>query len=202
MTGIEIELRPDLSNAVLKEKPFPHFVAKETLNPVLGDRLLSWLEQENRWNHASSDDFYDSYDLNLKAISPPAEFEPLLSPAAVKNVRLQCEELFEHQLNSNVDVSAQKLIAGNRIKVHTDFHPGGPSHRLLIYLTRVWTLSDGGLLILLDSESPSEVSAEQRFYLPVHLSGVGFEISAHSFHAVSAISSGERYALKYTFYAA
>jgi hypothetical protein len=70
------------------------------------------------------------------------------------------------------------------------------THRLLIQLNTGWEPKQGGLLMLFGSDSPESL---QHVILPAHDSGLAFEISPSSFHAVSTIKRGVRYTIVYTF---
>ncbi|RUX10175.1 2OG-Fe(II) oxygenase, partial [Mesorhizobium sp. M8A.F.Ca.ET.059.01.1.1] len=95
-----------------------------------------------------------------------------------------------------VEVTAHRMVVGQTIRIHNDFRPGGETHRILVQLNRGWADDQGGLLMLFGSGDADDV---RRVIRPVHGSGLGFSISESSFHAVSTITSGERFTLVYSF---
>jgi Rps23 Pro-64 3,4-dihydroxylase Tpa1-like proline 4-hydroxylase len=107
--------------------------------------------------------------------------------------------LFSVKLNSEVVLTAHKLIAGHTIRLHNDFVPERETHRLLIQFNREWQDENGGFLLFFNSPAPEDIN---RIIRPVHNSSVGFAISPKSNHAVSTVNNGERYTLVYSFYAA
>ncbi len=97
-----------------------------------------------------------------------------------------------------MDVTVHKLVKSQRIRIHNDYIPGQETHRLLIQLNRGWTDEQGGMLMLFGSPRPEDV---RRIVSPIHGTSLGFAISSDSHHAVSAVYSGERHTLVYSFYA-
>jgi Rps23 Pro-64 3,4-dihydroxylase Tpa1-like proline 4-hydroxylase len=106
---------------------------------------------------------------------------------------------FSMAFEERVDIQAQKMGAGNRIRFHTDFGLKLQTHRLVIQLNRGWETSWGGLLILAKNPQLGEPSDMDRYYAPISALAVGFEISPRSFHAVSVMNKGTRYTLVYSF---
>ncbi|WP_292625538.1 cyclophane-containing peptide 2OG-Fe(II) oxygenase YhhC [Mesorhizobium sp.] len=95
-----------------------------------------------------------------------------------------------------VEVTAHRMVVGQTIRIHNDFRLGGETHRILVQLNRGWADDQGGLLMLFGSGDADDV---RRVIRPVHGSGLGFNISKSSFHAVSTINVGERFTLVYSF---
>jgi Rps23 Pro-64 3,4-dihydroxylase Tpa1-like proline 4-hydroxylase len=121
----------------------------------------------------------------------------LTSAAALNQLRSDIGALLGANLDERVEVTAHKLIPGQRIRIHNDFVPAQETHRLLIQLNRGWSEANGGLLMLFADPDPKSVS---RIILPGSRSAFGFSISPRSFHAVTPIRSGERFTLVYSFY--
>ena len=94
------------------------------------------------------------------------------------------------------EIAAHRLVRGQTIRMHNDYIDGKETHRLLIQLNHGWKLEQGGVLMIFGSRSPEDV---RRTLKPVHCSGLVFEISPSSFHAVSQIKDRERYTLVYSF---
>lgn len=186
---------------VMRESPYRHLVADSIVTPGTADDLLLWLESGAAWKPKSVQDFYDSDDIDLRTQSLPANLAWLVAHERCAALRDFVASQFDVEVAARVDVTAHRLKAGQRIGVHTDHGEVPQSHRLLVQLNRGWTPSQGGLLMMF-GEPPSSVDSwmPERAYLPVHGSSVCFEVSSKSWHAVSAVSSGDRYTLCVSFY--
>jgi len=166
-------------NEQLRRQPFPYSVVTQGLEPRDADDVLDWLESDAPWQLRIAD-FYEQHEFS---------FADVLVPRAVGQV--------EADLDERIDITAHKLTAGQRIRIHNDFIPGEESHRLLIQLNRGWSDDNGGALVFFNSEDPRDV---HRMLRPVHNTGVLFEISPSSLHAVTPISAGERFTLVLSFF--
>lgn len=166
------------------------------LDPQLGDRLLSWLENHAPWK-LSKTDFYEQYEFNFLDIKLPSELAFLNSRDHLSLVTRQVEAAFSVKLTDQVDFTAHKLLPGQRIRIHNDYIPGHETHRLLVQLNRGWKDENGGMLIFFNSQNTSDI---HKIFRPLHTSAVGFSISPNSLHAVSTIHGGERFTLVYSFY--
>ena len=109
------------------------------------------------------------------------------------------ESTFNVKLTDRVDLTAHKLLPGQKIRIHNDFIPDAETHRVLIQLNSGWKDENGGILMLFNSDNASDI---HRAFRPLHNSCVAFAISPQSFHAVSTIHASERYTLVYSFYEA
>jgi hypothetical protein len=185
----------DLRMAMFDTAPFPHALAAECLSPDLAATLLDWFEAHAAWRLVEAD-FYEQYEFSLWDVRvPPAA--PLTAPAVLSALRAEMTRLFGRQFQTCVKVVAHKLVPGQRIAIHNDYLAGEETHRLVVQLNRGLTDADGGFLMLFNSGDPKDVS---RILRPTHRSGLAFEISANSFHAVSRQHSNVRYTLVFSFY--
>lgn len=190
----------NLTPPALLPAPFPHFAVREFLLPDMAETLLTWFESSADWNRHFEDGFYDTYEIDMQHIDLPPSLMPLLGDETLTALRRYFETAFGIRLNDKVDVMGHKLQVGQVIRVHSDYGPVGQTHRLVIQLNRHWTVANGGILMMFDSEEPDENSTASRYYLPASRSAYGFEISPYSYHAVSPIVRGDRYTLVYSFY--
>ena len=188
---------PDLENVEFSCVPFEHLVAP-TVMPSSCIECLTWLEDEAPWT-LSTTDFYEQYEFSLQHVAMPSFLQQLISPNALASLRHQLFKLFRRSLSECVDVTAHKLVYGQTIRIHNDFIPGGESHRLLLQLNRGWEPEHGGYLMLFSGPEPESLS---KVIEPFNGSIQAFSISAHSYHAVSTVHSGERYTIVYSFYPA
>lgn len=182
-----------VSTAFLSE-PFPHAVSRWAMQPELAERTLAWMEASAPWKLRIAS-FYEQWETHLNEEILPEDMRDLLSPAMIGEL---ARELLPEMLGARelIEVTAHRMVAGQTIRIHNDFRPGGETHRLLIQLNRGWADNQGGLLMLFGSGRVEDV---QRVIRPVHGSGFGFRISETSFHAVSTLTGGERFTLVYSF---
>lgn len=183
----------NMSTAFFLE-PFPHAVSRSAMLPELAARTLKWMESSAPWSLRIAS-FYEQWELHLQEEELPEGIRDVLSPATIDGL---ARELLPDLIGARelIEVTAHRMVAGQTIRIHNDFRPGGETHRMLIQLNRRWTDDQGGLLMLFGSGRAEDV---QRVIRPVHGSGFGFRISESSFHAVSTITRGERFTLVYSF---
>lgn len=182
--------------------PFRHFIVPELMQADVAEGLLGWFETGAPWRTHRIEGFYEAYDMLLRERTMPRELRFLSRQPFLDHVRGHVGRLFREALDPYVHVAAHKMVPGYRMGVHSDFGETRQAYRLLVQLNRGWSAEQGGLLLLLDEEAPEAPNARQRYYVPVHRMGVGFEISATSFHGVSPIVRGDRYTLRFSFYRA
>jgi Rps23 Pro-64 3,4-dihydroxylase Tpa1-like proline 4-hydroxylase len=199
MELILADRKTNFNSAIQKTTPFKHFVVPQIFEAELSDDLLKWFESDAPWRYHEEKDFYEAYHVNLTEKNLPGNLTCLIDPEFVASLRGETARLFDVSFDEAVDISAHRMSPGFLAKVHTDFGSQPFTHRLLVQVNRGWSQDNGGILMFLDSESPEEITDSQEFYIPRHGVGIGFEISAKSFHAISPIAYGERYTLKYSF---
>lgn len=174
--------------------PFTHAVLHDCLPSRVGAALLRWFEDTAPWQLVETD-FYEQYEFNLLEVSPPASVD-IFQSEMLANLSAAMGSLFDQRFCSMVKVVAHKLVPGQHIGIHNDYLPGEETHRLLIQLNHGLTDDQGGFFILFNSSSPNDVYQILR---PRHLSGIVFEISPSSYHAVSRVHGGIRYTLVFSF---
>jgi Rps23 Pro-64 3,4-dihydroxylase Tpa1-like proline 4-hydroxylase len=157
---------------------------------------LKWFEADAPWALRIAD-FYEQYEFSLQDAELPPALKDAFSEAEIAELNKHVENVFDVGLRDRVDITAHKLSEGQRIRIHNDFIPGQESHRLLVQLNRGWPDANGGALVLFSDDDPSAI---HRILRPVHNSGLLFEISPRSFHAVTPIKQGERYTLVFSFF--
>jgi len=186
----------DLSKAEVFSKPFPHFHVASAMAAPFAEQLLHWFERGAPWELRIAS-FYEQYEFSLLDLGLPNEFAPLCDIDTLFYLRCEVGGIFDTTLADPVDVTAHKLVPGQRIRIHNDFIPGRETHRLLLQLNRNWTEDCGGMLLLFQKPEPDGV---RRMIRPSSCSGLGFAISPDSHHAVSTVHKGERFTLVYSFY--
>jgi Rps23 Pro-64 3,4-dihydroxylase Tpa1-like proline 4-hydroxylase len=142
--------------------------------------------------------FYTQYEFSLTDLDLPDTLSFLNSQVTLLYLANSFDLVFGQKLKV-IDITAHKLINGHKMGVHNDFIGSAETHRLVIQINDDWTDEHGGYLMLFHSKDASDVAGIIR---PIHNTAVGFEISDHSFHAVSTVHDFTRYTLVYTFNAA
>jgi len=186
----------ELTDVTKVQNPFPYLISPKALNPDLVEGLLSWFETSAPWSLVETD-FYEQYEFSFFDQSLPTPICDFILKENTDTLRALIEGFFETKLSFKVDLTAHKLLVGQRIRIHNDFIPGMETHRLLIQLNRGWLDENGGMLMFFNSMDPNDL---HRVIRPLNNSCVVFEISDKSNHAVSTINGGERYTLVYSFY--
>jgi len=177
-------------------RPFPYFHSPEAFTKDVSEEILNWLEFEARWKLVEAN-FYEQYEFSAADAELPARLSFLREDFFLSELKTRIQFLFRSTLSNRIDLTAHKLVPGQRIRIHNDFIPGQETHRLLIQLNRDWTDDNGGFLLLFNSSDPADV---HKIFRPSHNSVVGLAITPKSHHAVSAIHHGERFTLVYSFY--
>lgn len=178
-------------------EPFPYLTAVEGLGEATSLAFLEWLETEAPWKLVEKD-FYEQFEFSLFDASLPQHLKFLTERVFLRDLMAKVEGVFGTHLSERVDCTVHKLVQGQTIRIHNDYIPGEETHRLLLQLNRGWCDSQGGYLMLFNSEDPSDVN---RVLLPINESVFGFAICEGSHHAVSTVHGGERYTIVYSFYA-
>jgi len=196
-SGIPVMTALDLSEAVVRLQPFPHFTVSQALSKESEQAFLAWLESEAPWQ-LSVMDFYEQYEFDFKDVNLPERLKHFFSESGLDELRNRVGALLGASLKPTIDITAHKLNQTQRIRIHNDARPGGETHRFLIQLNRGWDEANGGMLMLF---SGPEVEALDAIIPPVSRSAFGFEISNASYHAVSQVHQGDRYTIVFSFYA-
>ena len=192
-------MRPvvDLSSARLESDPFPFSVVPHALCDSIEQATLLWFEQAAPWD-LTEESFYSQHEFDMRDLELPSDVAQLAADSTLAAMRELTSELFRRRLGAAVDVTAHRLTAGQRIRIHDDYLEEGETHRLVVQLNRGWAFGDGGHLLLFGSRKPEDV----RIVLaPMSKQALLFEISERSHHAVSKVVCGERYSIVYSFYA-
>ncbi len=180
----------------LEIAPFRYGLIAGCMEQRLASAMLEWLEEGAPWKLRVAD-FYEQHEFSFDDVVLPGALAEAFSPRALEELRRHMEDRFGVELSTRIDVTAHRLTHGQRIKIHNDFIPGEESHRLLIQLNRGWEDANGGLLVFFNSNDPADV---HRVLRPLHNTGVVFEISESSLHAVTPIQAGDRYTLVLSFF--
>ncbi|WP_343652250.1 cyclophane-containing peptide 2OG-Fe(II) oxygenase YhhC [Stenotrophomonas sp.] len=181
----------------LDRHPFDHCSVPCALGEAESEVVLSWLETSAPWRLKVAS-FYEQYEFSLLDCELPPAIDALLGRLIVDAVRSKVEAVFGTQLGDQCDVTAHKLVRGQRIRIHNDYIPGQETHRVLVQLNRGWVDENGGILMLFSSGDAADLA---KAFRPQHDTGFAFAIGPTSHHAVTPIVSGDRYTLVFSFYA-
>jgi hypothetical protein len=178
-----------------RSTPFTHFLRLDAADADAASATLDWLEESDPWIVRVGPNHH-FYELMLREVPPPRTAS-LLFRESWEEVRAECSRAFGIEFHSPT-LAIHKMQPGCHVPVHTDYGTNDVSHRFIIHLNRGWEESNGGFLFLLDAEHRHEFHEDHRYYLPQHRLGVGFEVSARSYHSVSEVLAGTRYTLCYS----
>jgi Rps23 Pro-64 3,4-dihydroxylase Tpa1-like proline 4-hydroxylase len=176
--------------------PFPYAITKRTFIGEISYAILEWLQTKAPWQLVETD-FYEQFEFSLFDADLPPCIRFLGDRTFIDVLSAEIEKLFGVRLAERVDVTAHRLIQGQRIRIHNDYIFGGETHRLLIQLNHGWRDEDGGFLLFFNSPDPSDI---HKVFRPVHNTAIAFAISSDSNHAVTTIHGNERFTLVYSFY--
>jgi Rps23 Pro-64 3,4-dihydroxylase Tpa1-like proline 4-hydroxylase len=187
----------DFSPFEVFSEPFPYAVSPRTFNNEISLEILKWLETEAPWKLVETD-FYEQFEFSFDDACIPGHLMFLQAEKFLDALRAEVQKQLGIPLGRRIDVTAHRLVPGQRIRIHNDFLTGGETHRLLIQLNRGWRDEDGGFLLFFNSPEPADV---HKVFRPVHNGAIAFSISPASHHAVTTIHGSERFTLVYSFYA-
>lgn len=183
--------------APLERDPFEHLSVPQVLGEAGSEAVLAWFETSAPWR-LKVESFYEQYEFSLLDCELPPIIDALVGGNIVQGVRSKVEAVFGTRLDERCDVTAHKLVRGQRIRIHNDYIPGQETHRVLVQLNRGWVDENGGILMLFASEDASDLV---KAFRPQHDTGFAFAIGPTSHHAVTPIVSGDRFTLVFSFYA-
>jgi hypothetical protein len=183
------------------DAPFPYFISQEVFDPGSCDAILSWLENDIPWRLAVKEGFFEQYEYSLNNSPAPPSCSWLLQPDTLAELRKRVEALLRVNLIDRINVSAHKLIPGQGIGIHIDNpqdpESAGETHRLVVSFNRDFQERNGGHLVFFNSHDTADI---HRIFRPINNTGVCFELSGRSFHAVSDVQAGTRYTIVYSFW--
>lgn len=184
-----------LDHLVSSNLPYAHFIAPQCFEQGLAMSLLEWFDEEAAWKIHRVPDFYEVYDLDLIATPFPAKLSIMREKTLYIEVRNALESHFKTNLSESVHVLIQKMTKAQSIRVHNDWSPEGPTHRFIVHLNPGWEPGHGGEFVVMQKPDGLPLAT----CLPDHRSGIGFEISERSYHAVRPVIAGNRYSVVFSY---
>lgn len=169
-----------LANAAQHRHPYRYFTAEPAFSPAICARLEGLFELELPWReHGGS--FYEVRNCDLTERMAPDFLAALVA---------RTRTLTGLPLTGRVAVTAQTMIPGQRIGVHSD-RPlvGFETVRLVVQFNRHWQPGDGGVLQVHDDQAGTRVCAGQA---PRFNSAFGFVMHPGSYHSVSETAKPRR----------
>ena len=125
-------------------EPFSYFMAEASLDQEVLSSLIPWLESKAHWKLVETD-FYEQYELVWTEGQLPAAVSFLRSPAFLDVLRREVGDIFNRSFVPEIDWSVHKQVSGQRMRIHNDLLTGGETHRVVLHLTREWSISWGGV---------------------------------------------------------
>ena len=178
-------------------QPFRYCRATNIYDEGTCDSLLYFFDHAAPWSLVRRP-FYEEYELPLTADLLKNVCD-VLCPDQLGRIRSAMEGAFGVSLQNRVEVIAHKMATGQRIGIHNDFGAPWRSHRLVVWLSRGYSESYGGHLVLFNSHDPADV---HRVILPEHNTAVAFALTSASYHAVTEVTEAIRYSVVYSFWTA
>lgn len=182
-----------------RQAPYRHLYSPGFFPPDLCADIYDYFESADAWHKpegAAPDDgpiWFMNQELpdNLKHIGSAETI------AALKN---WLAGVYGVSFGEKHELIANKMMTGQGIRPHNDFHDAAPSHRIVIFITRDWSWGHGGELWLLKSRGQQIERSGHLEYPPLPGDAVTFGISEQSYHAVELCTQGVRYSLTYSFW--
>ena len=172
--------------------PYRHLRLQPFLDPGLAERTLHWLTNTDAWRRDVGS-FYCHETFALDPSMLPPDVGAVVSSALLSALRQVLQFEFVAELDSFAWIEAHRSLVQDRLGVHTD--EDANEVRLTLSLSESAVLR-GGILTLRDDPY---FPAKQVKYFPVHNSATALRTSGKTYHCVSRVDQGVRYALVYRF---
>src|ERR1700675_4674030 len=101
------------SNIELLSNLFPYVVSPEVFAPDAGHTILAWLESDAPWTLVETS-FYEQFECSLWDVQLPTGLSFLREPTFLTALKKQIADLFGVNLSYRVDITAHKLVPGQR----------------------------------------------------------------------------------------
>jgi len=156
-------------------EPFPFFFVKAAFSEEHCHMLEQLFLQNNTWQHQDGEFYRCSLCDVTETI--PATF--------LSNITIRMREVTGLPLTNRVLVTAQRMLPGQVIGIHSD-RPllGYEMVRLVVQLNREWQAEHGGVLELYSSSEGNPIFSIK----PKYNKAVGFLLDAHSYHGVTEVT--------------
>ncbi|GLZ77485.1 hypothetical protein Afil01_22920 [Actinorhabdospora filicis] len=190
-----------MESATLFRTPFPHGTVRGVFPEDVARELAMWIGDERTWRDCDREDPPRRSFYWTSTAAPPA-IAGLLTPALMRSLREQAEEIFGKSFERDFPVSANRYPVGHGIKIHNDYFPDPAAHRyffthrLIVYLSPDTDADSGGLLGIFERDDPG---TRIRTIVPAFNAGSLMAMGPGSFHAVSAVKTGVRYSIGFSF---
>ncbi|MFZ3590462.1 2OG-Fe(II) oxygenase [Bacillus sp. DJP31] len=182
--------------------PFKHFYAENVFTEKVSNNLLEWIKDNDLFVQ-KNEQFYRNSWFNITPENLPAELKDVFSIEGLKILKKKVEDIFEVSFLEDILVFAQKYVKGEGTLIHTDYmepinrdYQYFFTHRMIAYLNDGWNEEMGGTFGVFRSSNPSDIV---NTFVPKHNSAVGIAHGPHSYHAVSGVTNGVRYAIQFNF---
>lgn len=190
----------DFTNMRIEEKPYKYLVVKDLFVESAWKALLEWFQGTSNFNKFNELGYKNSI-FHISKTNIPKEIEEFINIENISFVKRQLEKAFNVKFKDEILISAQKYMSGDGTLIHNDYFEYSVdsfyfTHRFFVYLNTGWERENGGVLGIFEENYIDSLIEEIQ---PTNNVGVGIEFSKDSWHAVSAINKGVRFAIHFDF---
>ncbi|YCI07045.1 2OG-Fe(II) oxygenase (plasmid) [Ensifer sp. D2-11] len=181
-----------------------YLVTENLLRTNDANALIRAVQTEPNWSlHEKW--FFSQYDAKWVINTFDTNATGKITPEIKALVRAGAELIdkrFDAVVGTHYKVIAHKMMPGQVISIHNDSPEGArgrnETHRFIYYPNHYYSDGQGGHLLLFSSSEETAVEAVIR---PVFNSAALMRLSDNSYHAVSRVSEGVRYAIVVSYWA-
>ncbi|MGE7928336.1 2OG-Fe(II) oxygenase [Lysinibacillus xylanilyticus] len=190
----------DFTKTKFVNNPYKYIVVQNVFNPKFATLLLEWFQKTNNFNKFNESGYKNSI-FHISKNTLPSNIEELINLENLKFLKGELEFAFKVKFTDDILISAQKYLPGDGTLIHNDYYENSDdafhfTHRFFVYLNSEWIKDNGGILGIFKENNVNSLVEE---VYPYHNWGVGIEFEKNSWHAVSAIKKGERFAIHFDF---
>jgi len=189
----------DPQRVELFDAPFSFLVGDSPFDTQSAQAIHDWLEHIDKWK-LNEGEFYSSFECNLLNLEAPQDCKHLFSPSAHDAFSIQASSVFGTPVVLSTVLAAHRMTFNQGVGIHSDSpRPGEETHRMVYTFSRNPVPHAGGHFLFLSGNSPQTAT----HLIPLHNNQViAFRLSSTSYHAVTTITTGDRYSIVASFYSA
>jgi len=183
------------------ENPYKYCQITEVFSQEVADSLLNWLESIEFTK--KEEEFYRNSWFNISSEVLPDNLKLVFSHKNLKKIKSNVEKIFGVTFTEDMLIFGQKYEPGEGTLIHTDYmEPTNRNyqyfftHRMIVYLNHGWEEKQGGLFGVFSSSDPKDIIST---FEPIHNTAVSLSHGPSSYHAVSSVNEGIRYAIQFSF---
>lgn len=185
----------DQAEAIVSS-PYPHHHSNQALEKTDFEHVVQWMRNHALWERKVTA-FYDQF--NCTNVDGMLDDDQRASIEA--RIRTTAERAHGIHLHDYCELTAHRMVSGQRIGIHNDDPTDEPEYenvRVLVFVGRSSRHDVPGLLMLDRSVPNDEMQAVQYDFWPNQ--AVSIPLGPTSFHAVLEIEDGYRDTLLFSFW--